>query len=73
MLGDLSGQTTLISFNEALQYFQTADLSECRRRIQPTVRRSGFSVITHLLFGPPRLNRELHAERDLALAIAQCE
>uniref|UniRef100_A0A8C5MI42 ELMO domain containing 3 n=1 Tax=Leptobrachium leishanense TaxID=445787 RepID=A0A8C5MI42_9ANUR len=72
LLSDLPGQTPLISCNEALQYFQTADLSEFRKRIQPTVQRSGFSAISHFLFGPPRLNRELHAERDLVLAIAQC-
>ncbi|XP_063787971.1 ELMO domain-containing protein 3 [Pseudophryne corroboree] len=72
LLGDLPGQTPLISFNEALQYFQTADLSEYMTKIQPTVRRSGFSAIAHLLFGPPRLNKELHAERDLVLTIAQC-
>ncbi|XP_040201983.1 ELMO domain-containing protein 3 [Rana temporaria] len=72
LLSDLPGQTPLISFNEALQYFQTADLSEYMKRIQPTVRRTGLSAITHLLFGPPRLHRDLHAERDLVLAIAQC-
>ncbi|KAM9313130.1 ELMO domain-containing protein 3 [Gastrophryne carolinensis] len=72
LLSDLPGQTPLISFNEALQYFQTADLSEYMKRIQPTVRRSGLSAISHLLFGPPRLHRDLHAERDLVLAIAQC-
>ncbi|KAM5171204.1 ELMO domain-containing protein 3 [Mantella aurantiaca] len=72
LLSDLPGQTPLIPFNEALQYFQTADLSEYMKRIQPTLRRTGFSAITHLLFGPPRLNRDLHAERDLVLAIAQC-
>ncbi|KAM4677678.1 ELMO domain-containing protein 3 [Discoglossus pictus] len=72
LLGDLPGQTPLICFNEALQFFQTADLSEYRKRIQPSVRRSGLSAITHLLFGPPRLNKDLHAERDLVLAIAQC-
>ncbi|XP_068130858.1 ELMO domain-containing protein 3 isoform X2 [Hyperolius riggenbachi] len=72
LLSDLPGQTPLISFNEALQYFQTADLSEYKKRIQPTIQRTGFSAITHMLFGPPRLNRDLHAERDLLLAIAQC-
>ncbi|KAM4748372.1 ELMO domain-containing protein 3 isoform 1-T2 [Rhinophrynus dorsalis] len=72
LLGDLPGQTSLICFNEALQYFQTADLSEYKKRIQPTIRRSGLSLISHLLFGPPRLNKDLHAERDLVLAIAQC-
>ncbi|XP_069816791.1 ELMO domain-containing protein 3 isoform X1 [Dendropsophus ebraccatus] len=72
LLGVLPGQTPLISFNEALQYFQTADLSEYMKKIQPTVRRSGLSAVSHLLFGPPRLHRDLHAERDLVLTIAQC-
>ncbi|XP_069475051.1 ELMO domain-containing protein 3 isoform X3 [Ambystoma mexicanum] len=71
-LDDLVGPAPLISFNEALQYFQTADLSDCRKKIQPTVRRTGLSAISHFLFGPPRLHRDLQEERDLALAIAQC-
>uniref|UniRef100_A0A8C8VL92 ELMO domain containing 3 n=1 Tax=Pelusios castaneus TaxID=367368 RepID=A0A8C8VL92_9SAUR len=62
----------LISFHEALQYFQTADLSECRKKIQPTVRRRGLSAVAHFFFGPPRLLQQLQGERDLALAIAQC-
>nr|XP_020667765.1 ELMO domain-containing protein 3 isoform X1 [Pogona vitticeps]XP_020667766.1 ELMO domain-containing protein 3 isoform X1 [Pogona vitticeps]XP_020667767.1 ELMO domain-containing protein 3 isoform X1 [Pogona vitticeps] len=66
------GPIPLISFNEALQYFQTADLSDCRKRIQPTVQRRGLAAITHFLFGPPRLHQQLQSERDLALAIAQC-
>ncbi|KAJ6658672.1 hypothetical protein lerEdw1_019832 [Lerista edwardsae] len=66
------GPTPLISFNEALQFFQTADLSNCRKKIQPTVRRSGLAAITHFFFGPPRLHQQLQSERDLALAIAQC-
>ncbi|XP_029460039.1 ELMO domain-containing protein 3 isoform X2 [Rhinatrema bivittatum] len=72
LLEDFAGHTPLISFNEALQYFQTADLSDCRRKIQPTMYRTGLSAIAHFLFGPPRLHRELQEERDLALAIAQC-
>lgn len=71
-LDDLVGPAPLISFNEALQYFQTADLSECRKNIQPTVRRTGLSAISHFLFGPPRLHRDLQEERDLALTIAHC-
>ncbi|KYO17183.1 ELMO domain-containing protein 3 isoform A [Alligator mississippiensis] len=63
---------TLISFNEALQYFQTADLTECRKRIQPTLQRRGLSAVVHFFFGPPRLHQQLQAERDLAFAIAQC-
>uniref|UniRef100_A0A670JSK0 Fasciculation and elongation protein zeta 1 n=2 Tax=Podarcis muralis TaxID=64176 RepID=A0A670JSK0_PODMU len=66
------GPIPLISFNEALQYFQTADLSDCRKKIQPTVRRRGLAAVAHFLFGPPRLHQQLQSERDLALAIAQC-
>ncbi|XP_010152540.1 PREDICTED: ELMO domain-containing protein 3, partial [Eurypyga helias] len=56
--GMLASATPPISFNEALQYFQTADLSECR---------------VPSLFGPPRLQPQLQGERELALAMAQCE
>ncbi|KAM9266533.1 LOW QUALITY PROTEIN: ELMO domain-containing protein 3 [Morus bassanus] len=77
-----------ISFNEALQYFQTADLSECRvragpcalalsrgvvlKKVRPTVRRQGLAALVHFLFGPPRLQPQLQEERELALAMAQC-
>lgn len=44
-----------------------------QKSIQPTVRRTGLAAITHFLFGPPRLHRELVEERDLVFAIAQCE
>ncbi|XP_049619606.1 ELMO domain-containing protein 3 [Syngnathus scovelli] len=71
-LTDDSNPTPLISFNEALQYFQTTDLGDLLKNIQPTIRRTGLAAITHFLFGPPRLNRELAEERDLVFAIAQC-
>ncbi|XP_075592727.1 ELMO domain-containing protein 3 isoform X3 [Balearica regulorum gibbericeps] len=77
-----------ISFNEALQYFQTADLSECRvragpralapsrgvvlKKVRATVRRRGLAALVHFLFGPPRLQPQLQGERELALAMAQC-
>ncbi|XP_070808377.1 ELMO domain-containing protein 3 isoform X1 [Pituophis catenifer annectens] len=66
------GPIPLISFNEALQYFQTADLSDCRKKIRPTIQRRGLAAMAHFLFGPPRLHQQLQSERDLALAIAQC-
>ncbi|TKS79027.1 RNA-binding motif and ELMO domain-containing protein 1 [Collichthys lucidus] len=68
-----SNPTPIISFNEALQYFQTTDLGDLLKNIQPTIRRTGLAAITHFLFGPPRLHRELLEERDLVFAIAQCE
>ncbi|XP_045834909.1 ELMO domain-containing protein 3 isoform X2 [Meles meles] len=67
---DQPGQ--LISFSEALQHFQTVDLSSFKKRIQPTIRRTGLAAIRHCLFGPPKLHQGLREERDLVLTIAQC-
>ncbi|XP_060043306.1 ELMO domain-containing protein 3 isoform X2 [Erinaceus europaeus] len=62
----------LISFSEALQHFQTLDLSSFKKRIQPTIRRTGLAALRHRLFGPPKLHQGLHEERNLVLTIAQC-
>ncbi|XP_057624569.1 ELMO domain-containing protein 3 isoform X3 [Chionomys nivalis] len=62
----------LISFSEALQHFQTLDLSSFKKRIQPTIRRTGLAALRHCLFGPPKLHQDLREERDLVLTIAQC-
>ncbi|KAM5227776.1 ELMO domain-containing protein 3 [Ctenodactylus gundi] len=62
----------LISFSEALQHFQTSDLSSFKKRIQPTIRRTGLAALRHYLFGPPKLHQGLREERDLVLTIAQC-
>ncbi|KAG8512942.1 ELMO domain-containing protein 3 [Galemys pyrenaicus] len=67
---DQPGQ--LISFSEALQHFQTVDLSSFKKRIQPTIRRTGLAALRHRLFGPPKLHQGLCEERDLVLTIAQC-
>lgn len=47
--------------------------SSLQKKIQATVRRQGLTALLHFLFGPPRLQQQLQGERDLALAIAQCE
>ncbi|KAM7080892.1 LOW QUALITY PROTEIN: ELMO domain-containing protein 3 [Ciconia maguari] len=85
--GTSAGAAPPISFNEALQYFQTADLSECRvragpralalsrvvlKKVRATVRRQGLAALVRFLFGPPRLQPQLQGERELALAMAQC-
>ncbi|XP_038609873.1 ELMO domain-containing protein 3 [Tachyglossus aculeatus] len=71
--GACPGQPSLpISFTEALQHFQMADLSACRERIRPTARRRGLAALCHCLFGPPQLHHQLQEERNLVLAIAQC-
>nr|XP_004660587.1 ELMO domain-containing protein 3 isoform X2 [Jaculus jaculus] len=68
-----SGQPgQLVSFGEALQHFQTVDLSIFKKRIQPTIRRTGLAALRHYLFGPPKLHQGLWEERDLVLTIAQC-
>ncbi|XP_004691431.1 PREDICTED: ELMO domain-containing protein 3 [Condylura cristata] len=67
---DQPGQ--LISFSEALHHFQTVDLSSFKKRIQPTIRRTGLAALRHRLFGPPKLHQGLCEERDLVLTIAQC-
>ncbi|CAB1322246.1 unnamed protein product [Coregonus sp. 'balchen'] len=72
VVSEESSPTPIISFNEALQHFQTTDLGELLKKIQPTIRRTGLATLTHFLFGPPRLHRELLEERDLVFAIAQC-
>lgn len=43
-----------------------------QEKIKPTIPRSGFSALKHALFGPPKMNRALHEERNLVFAIAQC-
>ncbi|NXD87494.1 ELMD3 protein, partial [Halcyon senegalensis] len=70
-----AGVAPPISFNEALQYFQTADLGECRRKVRATARgrERGLAALLRCLLGPPRLQPQLQGERELALAMAQCE
>ncbi|XP_076990889.1 ELMO domain-containing protein 3 isoform X2 [Tamandua tetradactyla] len=62
----------LISVSEVLQHFQSLDLSSFKKRIQPTVHRTGLAALRHCLFGPPKLHQGLREERDLVLTIAQC-
>ena len=40
--------------------------------IKPTVRHRGCATLTHTLFGPPRMKRQLHGERNLVFALALC-
>ncbi|XP_071947207.1 ELMO domain-containing protein 3-like isoform X2 [Antedon mediterranea] len=64
-------KTPLISFNEALAYFQQCNMEIYKYKIKTTVDRSGFDAVSHFLFGPPKMNRNLLEERDLVFAIAQ--
>ncbi|NXW62660.1 ELMD3 protein, partial [Eurystomus gularis] len=68
----LATAAPLISFNEALQYFQTADLTECRKKVRATARGRGLAALLCCLFAPPQLQAQLQEERELALAMAHC-
>ncbi|NXS61169.1 ELMD3 protein, partial [Brachypteracias leptosomus] len=61
-----------ISFKEALQFFQTAQLTQCREKAQAAGGGRGLAALLRCLCGPPRLQPQLRGERELALAMAHC-
>ena len=59
-----------ITYTELLSHFKSADLSEQLSQIKPEVpARSKFSKV----FGPSRLSKQLHSERNLVFAMALCK
>ncbi|XP_039943812.1 ELMO domain-containing protein 3 isoform X1 [Hirundo rustica] len=61
-----------ISFTEALQHFQSAELSESRGKVQVPGRRGILAALLRCLCLAPRLRPQLWREQELALAMAQC-
>ncbi|XP_039571099.1 ELMO domain-containing protein 3 isoform X3 [Passer montanus] len=61
-----------ISFSEALQHFQSAELPCPRGKLRAPRRRGILAALLRRLCGPPRLRPQLRGERELALAMAQC-
>ncbi|NXP96951.1 ELMD3 protein, partial [Vidua macroura] len=61
-----------ISFTEALQHFQSAELSASRGKLRAPGRRGTLAALLRCLRGPPRLCPQLRGEQELALAMAQC-
>ncbi|XP_053822376.1 ELMO domain-containing protein 3 [Vidua chalybeata] len=62
-----------ISFTEALQHFQSAELSASRQgKLRAPGRRGTLAALLRCLRGPPRLCPQLRGEQELALAMAQC-
>lgn len=54
-------------------HFKTAPyLEQHTSHIKPTVRRRGCAAITYALFGPPKMNENLHQERNLIFTLALC-
>ena len=60
-----------VTYAELQQHFQTANLEQQRRAIQPTIHRGGVKAVTHKIFGT-KLRKSLHYERDLFFTIAKC-
>ncbi|NXO21575.1 ELMD3 protein, partial [Cisticola juncidis] len=61
-----------ISFTEALQHFQSTELSESWGKVRAPGRRGILAALLRCLRGPPRLRPQLRGEQELALAMAQC-
>ncbi|NWH41314.1 ELMD3 protein, partial [Chloropsis hardwickii] len=61
-----------ISFTEALQHFQSAELPASRGKGRVPGRRGILAALLRCLRGPPRLRPQLRGEQELALAMAQC-
>ncbi|NWZ73149.1 ELMD3 protein, partial [Acrocephalus arundinaceus] len=61
-----------ISFTEALQHFQSVELSESRGKVRAPGRRGILAALLRYLCGPPRLRPQLQGEQELVMAMAQC-
>ncbi|XP_023796625.1 ELMO domain-containing protein 3 [Cyanistes caeruleus] len=61
-----------ISFTEALQHFQSAELFESRGKVRTPGRRGILTALLRCLRGPPQLRPQLRGEQELVLAMAQC-
>lgn len=60
----------LLSYYEMSEHLGTQDFSGVKDKIRTTVEYHGFSKLKHFLFGPPKLHRDLHQERDRIFCIA---
>ncbi|XP_061178488.1 ELMO domain-containing protein 3-like [Saccostrea echinata] len=60
----------MLSFFEMLEHFVSEDFSGVKDKIRTTVERHGFSALKYFLFGPPKLHKNLHEERDRIFCIA---
>lgn len=60
----------VISFDEALTYFKSTDMSNVKPKIQQTVERHGISAWTHYFFGPPKLRNNLLPSKEMTFCMA---
>ncbi|XP_076466277.1 uncharacterized protein LOC143297725 isoform X2 [Babylonia areolata] len=66
----MSSVPPLLSFSDIWQYFRRMDHTAVRDKIQVTTEKKGLSGIVSRLFGPPRLHKDLHADREVVFCIA---
>ncbi|XP_062601459.1 uncharacterized protein LOC134263166 [Saccostrea cucullata] len=60
----------MLSFFEMSEHFVSQDFTGVKDKIRTTVERHGFSALKYFLFGPPKLHKNLHEERDRIFCIA---
>ncbi|XP_012936454.1 uncharacterized protein LOC101848738 isoform X2 [Aplysia californica] len=60
----------LIEISDAWTQFESLDYSSVKDQIKTNIERKGFSAFSHLLFGPPKLHKDLLEQRDLFFCIA---
>lgn len=71
--GEAITRSPEVKFLEVLDYFRNSDyLEQYMSHIKPTLRHRGCTALTHVIFGPPRMKRHLHSERNLVFALALC-
>ncbi|XP_060068530.1 uncharacterized protein LOC132548665 [Ylistrum balloti] len=62
--------TPLMSYFELEETLRPMDYSSAMKHIRQTVNRRGFSALKHILFGPPKLNRNLLKEKEFIFCLA---
>ncbi|XP_046543427.1 LOW QUALITY PROTEIN: uncharacterized protein LOC124253659 [Haliotis rubra] len=60
----------LLSVKEAVDHFKNSDLSAVKPNVRTSIERRGLSALTHFLFGPPKIHRDLLPERDMIFCVA---
>ncbi|KAH9513261.1 ELMO domain-containing protein 3 [Bulinus truncatus] len=60
----------LVTFTQIWLQFESTDYSVVKDQIKTGINRQGLSAFIHILFGPPKLHRDLLPQRDLLFCIA---
>ena len=65
--------TPLFSYQDAVQHFQSLDLSMYEPDIITKIHSSGIANFFSQLCGPPRLKKDLKAEKKFVFCLARCQ